>query len=339
VQLAELATGVRDGHRAAIARAITLVESRRADHRRQAQELLAGLLPDTGGAQRVGITGVPGVGKSTFIDQLGVDLIATGHRVAVLAVDPSSGRTGGSILGDKTRMTRLAASEDAFVRPSPAAGTLGGVARATRETMLVMEAAGYDVVLVETVGVGQSEYVVAEMVDTFLFLTLARTGDQLQGMKRGILELADVIAVNKADGDHALDSRKAARELSGALRMLRGSAEDWQAPVVTCSALHDEGLDDVWRHVQRHRDWLISHGELAAKRSRQLVDWTRALVRDRLLTRLDSIPDVVSAAEEAVLAGTLTPDQAATRILTALDQPVDTGYDRSHDDGAARRRT
>jgi LAO/AO transport system kinase len=319
VQLTELATGVRDGHRAAVARAITLVESRRADHRRQAQELLATLLPDTGGAQRVGITGVPGVGKSTFIDQLGVDLISSGHRVAVLAVDPSSGRTGGSILGDRTRMTRLAASQDAFVRPSPSAGTLGGVARATRETVLVMEAAGYDVVLVETVGVGQSEYVVAEMVDTFLFLTLARTGDQLQGMKRGILELADVIAVNKADGEHELDSRKAARELSGALRMLRSSDGDWQAPVVTCSALHDEGLDNVWRHVQRHRDWLSDRGELAAKRNRQLVDWTRALVRDRLLSRLDTIPDVVTAAEAAVLAGDLTPDQAATRILDALD--------------------
>jgi LAO/AO transport system kinase len=319
VPVADLATGVRAGQRAAVARAITLVESRRADHRARAQELLVSLLPDTGKAQRVGITGVPGVGKSTFIDQLGVDLIEAGHRVAVLAVDPSSGRTGGSILGDKTRMTRLAASENAFVRPSPAAGTLGGVARATRETMLVMEAAGYDVVLVETVGVGQSEYVVAEMVDTFLFLTLARTGDQLQGMKRGILELADVIAVNKADGEHAPDSAKAARELSGALRMLRGSEGDWQAPVVTCSALHDEGLDNVWRHVQRHRDWLVSRGELEARRRRQLVDWTRAMVRDRLLSRLDQVKDVVTEAEAGVLAGTLTPDQAATRILTALD--------------------
>src|SRR5207247_2294378 len=187
-----LARAVRAGDRASIARAITLVESRRADHREQAQHLLATLLPHTGNAERVGISGVPGVGKSTFIDQLGVNLIADGRRVAVLAVDPSSGRTGGSILGDKTRMTRLAADEHAFIRPSPAAGTLGGVAKATRETMLVMEAAGYDVVLVETVGVGQSEYVVADMVDTFLFLTLARTGDQLQGMKRGILELADV---------------------------------------------------------------------------------------------------------------------------------------------------
>src|SRR6059058_3270808 len=219
VKVEQLADGVRGGDRASVARAITLLESRRADHREQAQQLLAALLPHTGNAQRVGISGVPGVGKSTFIDQLGVNLIAGGHRVAVLAVDPSSGRTGGSILGDKTRMTRLANDEHAFVRPSPAAGTLGGVAKATRETMLVMEAAGYDVVLVETVGVGQSEHVVADMVDTFLFLTLARTGDQLQGMKRGILEIADVIAVNKADGEHQAASERAARELSAALRL------------------------------------------------------------------------------------------------------------------------
>ena len=319
--VAELAAGVREGHRAAVARAITLVESRRADHRAQAQELLVELLPHTGAAQRVGVTGVPGVGKSTFIDQLGVDLIAAGHRVAVLAVDPSSGRTGGSILGDKTRMTRLAASESAFVRPSPSAGTLGGVARATRETMLVMEAAGYDVVLVETVGVGQSEYVVASMIDTFLFLTLARTGDQLQGMKRGILELADVIAVNKADGEHALDSRRAARELSGALRMLRGAESDWQAPVVTCSALHDDGLDNVWRHVQRHREWLTAQGLFEDKRRGQLVEWTRAMVRDRLLGRLETpaVRPVVRHAEAAVLAGEMTPDQAAEKILGALD--------------------
>jgi len=318
MRLADLAAGVRDGHRAAVARAITLVESRRADHRERAQRLLVELLPYTGGAQRVGVTGVPGVGKSTFIDQLGVNLLAAGHRVAVLAVDPSSGRTGGSILGDKTRMTRLSADERAFVRPSPSAGTLGGVARATRETMLVMEAAGYDVVLVETVGVGQSEYVVAEMVDTFLFLTLARTGDQLQGMKRGILELADVIGVNKSDGEHTDASRRAARELSGALRLLRGVEGDWQTPVLTCSALTNAGLDDVWRHVQRHRDWLVSRGELEAKRRRQLVDWTRAMVRDRLLVRLDTVKDVVAAAEAAVLAGELTPDQAAAKILDAL---------------------
>jgi LAO/AO transport system kinase len=186
--------------------------------------------------------------------------------------------------------------------------------------MLVMEAAGYDVVLVETVGVGQSEYVVAEMVDTFLFLTLARTGDQLQGMKRGILELADVIGVNKSDGEHADDSRRAARELSGALRLLRGPDGEWQAPVVTCSALANTGLDDVWRHVRRHREWLESRGELESRRRRQLVDWTRAMVRDRLLARLDAVKDEVAEAEAAVLAGGLTPDQAATRILGAVDR-------------------
>ena len=319
-----LAVGVREGDRAAIARAITLVESRRADHREQAQRLLVELLPATGNAERVGITGVPGVGKSTFIDQLGTNLIADGHRVAVLAVDPSSGRTGGSILGDKTRMTRLANAEQAFVRPSPAAGTLGGVAKATRETMLVMEAAGYDIVLVETVGVGQSEYVVADMVDTFLFLTLARTGDQLQGMKRGILELVDVIGVNKSDGAHARDSQIAARELSGALRLLRGADNDWQAPVVTCSALENTNLDRVWKHVQRHREWLKERGEFDAKRRRQLVKWTRAMVRDRLLARLDDpgVRAVTRDAEAAVLAGETTPDQAAAEIVSAVERAV-----------------
>lgn len=317
----ELADGVRAGTRASIARAITLVESRRADHREQSQQLLAALLPDTGGAERIGISGVPGVGKSTFIDQLGVNLIAEGHRVAVLAVDPSSGRTGGSILGDKTRMVRLAADDHAFVRPSPAAGTLGGVAKATRETMLVMEAAGYDVVLIETVGVGQSEYVVADMVDTFLYLTLARTGDQLQGMKRGILELADVIAVNKADEEHEEGSERAARDLSSALRFLRGADDEWQTPVVTCSARHNVNLDRVWKHVGRHREWLGEHGGLERKRRDQMVEWTRAMVRDRLLARLASpgIRDEVRAVEAAVRTDELTPDQAATRILAALD--------------------
>ncbi len=319
--VAELADGVRAGHRADVARAITLVESRRADHREQAQQLLAALLPHTGGAERIGISGVPGVGKSTFIDQLGVNLIEAGHRVAVLAVDPSSGRTGGSILGDKTRMTRLANDERAFVRPSPSAGTLGGVAQATRETMLVMEAAGYDVVLIETVGVGQSEYVVADMVDTFLFLTLARTGDQLQGMKRGILELTDVIAVNKADEQHEDEAERAARDLSGALRFLRGTDDDWQTPVVTCSGLHNLNLDGVWHHVVRHRGWLEAHGGLERKRRDQMVEWTRALVRDRLLARLAApgVREAVRAAEAAVRAEELTPDQAARQILAALD--------------------
>ncbi len=311
---------MRAGNRAAIARAITLVESRRADHRERAQELLVELLPHTGNAQRVGITGVPGVGKSTFIDQLGVNLIADGHKIAVLAVDPSSGKTGGSILGDKTRMTRLANDDHAFIRPSPSAGTLGGVAKATRETMLVMEAAGYDVVLVETVGVGQSEYVVADMVDTFVFLTLARTGDQLQGMKRGILELADVIGVNKSDGAHTNDSQKAASELSGALRLLRGTEDDWQPPVIPCSAQENHNLDRVWKHVQRHRAWLQDHDEFEAKRRRQLVEWTRAMVRDRLLSRLDepATRTAVKRAEAAVLDGTMTPDQAATEIVRTV---------------------
>jgi LAO/AO transport system kinase len=317
----DLADGVRSGNRASIARAITLVESRRDDHRELAQKLLAALLPDTGNAERIGISGVPGVGKSTFIDQLGVNLIAGGHRVAVLAVDPSSGRTGGSILGDKTRMTRLSVDDNAFVRPSPSAGTLGGVAKATRETMLVMEAAGYDVVLVETVGVGQSEYVVADMVDTFLFLTLARTGDQLQGMKRGILELADVIGVNKADEQHETESERAGRELSAALRFLRSADDEWQTPVVTCSALHNINLDRVWNHVVRHRAWLEQHGGLERKRRDQMVEWTRALVRDRLLTRLETpgVREVVRESEQAVRDEQLTPDQAATKILNALD--------------------
>jgi len=317
-----LADEVRSGDRASVARAITLVESRRADHRNRAQQLLAALLPDTGNAQRVGISGVPGAGKSTFIDQLGVNLIADGHRVAVLAVDPSSGRTGGSILGDKTRMTRLSGDERAFIRPSPSAGTLGGVAKATRETMLIMEAAGYDVVLVETVGVGQSEYMVADMVDTFLFLTLARTGDQLQGMKRGILELADVITVNKADEGREDEAFRAARELSTALRFLRGGAEDWQTPVVTCSARHNVGLGEVFRHIERHRAWLEAHGGLDRKRRRQMVEWTRALVRERLLARLadPGVREAVRAAEAAVQEDRLTPDQAATHILDALDR-------------------
>ncbi|MDT0261912.1 methylmalonyl Co-A mutase-associated GTPase MeaB [Jatrophihabitans lederbergiae] len=316
-----LAERVLAGDRAAVARAITLVESRRADHREQAQQLLKELLPHTGGAQRVGITGVPGVGKSTFIDTLGSNLTARGHRVAVLAVDPSSTRSRGSILGDKTRMTRLAADPAAFVRPSPSSGTLGGVAKATRETLLIMEGAGYDVVLVETVGVGQSEYLVADMVDTFVFLTLARTGDQLQGMKRGILEIADVIAVNKADGPHEDESQRAARELSGALRLLRGSRDEWQAPILTCSALNNTGLERVWKHVCRHRDKLVAEGRFAELRRQQLVEWTRAMVADRLLDQLNAPGnrEVVEACERAVLAGELTADQAASRILAAVN--------------------
>jgi LAO/AO transport system kinase len=318
VDIAALAEGVRAEDRRAVARAITLVESRRRDHREMAQELLVELLPHAGGARRVGISGVPGVGKSTFIDQLGVDLTAAGSKVAVLAVDPSSARSGGSILGDKTRMSRLAVDPDAFIRPSPTSGTLGGVAQATRESMVVVEAAGYDVVLVETVGVGQSEVAVAEMVDSFLFLTLARTGDQLQGIKRGILEIADVIAVNKADGPGAGDARKAARELSGAIRMLRGHGDGWDVPVLTCAGLTGEGLDEVWAKLVEHQDRMKASGQFDERRRAQQVRWTWQLVRDGLEHQLRHHPAVRTAApelEKQVLAGELTPALAAQQIL------------------------
>jgi LAO/AO transport system kinase len=309
---------VLGGDRRLMARAITLVESRRPDHRELAQHLLVELLPHTGSARRVGISGVPGVGKSTFIDTLGTTLTAGGSKVAVLAVDPSSARSGGSILGDKTRMARLAVDPAAFIRPSPTSGTLGGVAQATRESMVVVEAAGYDVVLVETVGVGQSEITVAEMVDSFLFLTLARTGDQLQGIKRGILEIADVIAVNKADGPGAADARKAARELAGAIRMLRGHGEDWDVPVLTCAGLTGEGLDEVWAKLVEHQERRRASGAFDQQRRTQQVRWTRQLVRDGLEHRLRAHPGVRSAApelEEAVLAGALTPALAARQLL------------------------
>jgi LAO/AO transport system kinase len=327
VDVPALVEGVLAGDRRVMARAITLVESRRGDHRERAQELLVELLPHAGGARRVGISGVPGVGKSTFIDQLGVDLTAAGSKVAVLAVDPSSARSGGSILGDKTRMARLAIDPNAFIRPSPTSGTLGGVAQATRESMVVVEAAGYDVVLVETVGVGQSEITVAEMVDSFLFLTIARTGDQLQGIKRGILEIADVIAVNKADGPGAVDARKAARELAGAIRMLRGSggrddgAAGWDVPVLTCAGLTGEGLNEVWAKLVEHQDRMKASGEFDERRRAQQVRWTWQLVRDSLEHQLRSHPGVRSAVpdlEKAVLSGELTPALAAQQILQAF---------------------
>ncbi|MFC9618973.1 methylmalonyl Co-A mutase-associated GTPase MeaB [Streptomyces sp. NPDC056930] len=313
--------GVLDGKRAYIARAITLVESTRSDHRALAQQLLRELLPHSGNARRIGISGVPGVGKSTFIDALGTMLTGLGHRVAVLAVDPSSSRTGGSILGDKTRMERLAVDRAAFVRPSPTAGTLGGVARATRESIVVMEAAGYDVVLVETVGVGQSETAVANMVDTFLLLSLARTGDQLQGIKKGVLELADAIAVNKADGPHERDARAAARELAGALRLMHPVDAAWTPPVLTCSARESTGLDTLWERLEQHRALLESTGRLAAKRRDQQVDWTWTMVRDELLESLRGHPEVRALTpelEQRVRDGELTATLAAEQILGAF---------------------
>ncbi|WP_419996958.1 methylmalonyl Co-A mutase-associated GTPase MeaB [Streptomyces boninensis] len=313
--------GVLDGKRSVIARAITLVESTRPQHRALAQQLLTELLPHSGRSRRLGISGVPGVGKSTFIDAFGTQLTGAGHRVAVLAVDPSSSRTGGSILGDKTRMERLAVDPAAFVRPSPTSGTLGGVAKATRESIVVMEAAGYDVVLVETVGVGQSETAVANMVDSFLLLTLARTGDQLQGIKKGVLELADVIAVNKADGPHERDARGAARELAGALRLMYGKDAFWTPPVLSCSARESTGLDAVWERLEQHRTLLDSTGRLATRRRDQQVDWTWTMVRDELLGRLHADSSVRSLApglERQVRDGEMTATQAAERILEAF---------------------
>lgn len=320
-RVARLVAGVREGRRAAVSQAITLVESSKPEHRAEARRLLTELgATEREPAVRVGISGVPGVGKSTFIEALGSRLTAAGHRVGVLAVDPSSTRTGGSVLGDKTRMARLSVDPNAFIRPSPSAGTLGGVARATVQAMLVLEAAAYDVVLVETVGVGQSEVTVAGMVDTFLFLTLARTGDQLQGIKKGILEIADVIAVNKADGDREQEARGAARELAGALRLVRGRGE-WAPPVVTCSALTDVGVDDLWDRVLAHRSHLGAQG-LADKRAHQQLEFTWALVRDELDQRLRLSPGVRAIRDEvrdAVLAGELPATVAADRLLAAYD--------------------
>ena len=326
VDVAALADDVRVGKRAAISRAITLVESSRADHRAQARELLGILNEPThdgahGGAIRVGVSGVPGVGKSTFIEALGTYLIDEGHRVGVLAVDPSSVRTGGSVLGDKTRMAQLSVSPDAFIRPSPSAGTLGGVARATSQAMTVLEAAGYDVILVETVGVGQSEITVAGMVDTFLFLTIARTGDQLQGIKKGILEIADVIAVNKADGDRAQEAEVTSKDLAGALRLVYAGGTGWVPPVLTCSALTGAGIDKVWRRIIRHREFLGRTG-LREKRAQQQLDFTWTLVRDELDQRLRTDPQVAAMREEireAVLSGELPAASAADKILDAYD--------------------
>jgi LAO/AO transport system kinase len=327
VSVSELVEGIREQRRAAVSQAITLVESSKPEHRSAARELLSELTrqkASDGSTVRVGISGVPGVGKSTFIETLGTRLTGEGHRVGVLAVDPSSIRTGGSVLGDKTRMAKLSADPNAYIRPSPAAGTLGGVARATVQAMTVLEAAAYDVVLVETVGVGQSEITVSGMVDTFLFLTLARTGDQLQGIKKGILEIADVIAVNKADGDREQEAKAAARELAGALRLVRGHGE-WAPPVVTCSALHDIGVDELWQRVLAHREHLGDDG-LTGKRAAQQLDFTWALVRDELDQRLRHSPGVRRIRDElreAVLAGELPAPVAADRLLAAYDEAAE----------------
>jgi LAO/AO transport system kinase len=319
---AEFARAIRAGDRAVLARAITLIESKRSDHQKAARALVQALMPATGGAVRVGITGMPGVGKSTTIDTLGTFLTARGHRVAVLAVDPSSSRTGGSILGDKTRMARLATDPSAFIRPSPAAGTLGGVAAKTRETMLLTEAAGYDVVLVETVGIGQSETAVADMTDFFLVLMLPGAGDELQGLKKGVIELADMIAVNKADGDNVKRAGAAAAEYRAALHILTPRSPNWSPPVITYSGLTAAGIDALWQHVLDHRARLTESGEFAARRREQQVKWMWTLIEERLTARLRGDPAIkarLAALEAAVANGKVSPTAAAEEIAQAME--------------------
>ncbi len=319
--LDELVEGVRSGNRTALGRAITLVESSHPDHLSHAQDLLNRLLPFSGDAHRVGITGVPGVGKSTFIESLGSNLTAAGHRVAVLAVDPTSTRTGGSIMGDKTRMPQLAIDSSAFIRPSPSSGALGGVARSTRESIVVVEAAGFDVVLVETVGVGQSETLVAEMVDFFCVLMLSGAGDELQGIKKGVLELADMIAVNKADGDNEMKARSAARDYQAALRLTHPASPNWTPPVLTCSGLANVGLDTLWDQIGLHRKKLTESGEIASRREQQQIDWMWALVDDQLAASLRANPQVSELAEDLeanVKVGDTTPTAAALKLLAAF---------------------
>jgi len=316
-----LAKTLRAGDRAGLARAITLIESRRSDHQAAARELVQTLLPATGKAIRVGITGSPGVGKSTTIDALGSFLIEGGHKVAVLAVDPTSARTGGSILGDKTRMARLAASDSAYIRPSPSSGTLGGVAAKTREAMLLCEAAGFDVILVETVGIGQSETAVSDMTDFFLALMLPGAGDELQGIKKGLVELADMIAINKADGDNIKRANLAAADYRSALHILQPRSEHWQPPVVTYSALTGAGIAGLWQKIVDHRNAMTASGDFAARRRQQQVKWMWSMLEQRVLVRLRADTSTrarVKKTEAEVAAGHLTPALGAEQIAGML---------------------
>ncbi len=318
-----LSDGVAAGDRRALARAITLVESTRADHRALAEALLARLMARTGRARRIGITGVPGVGKSTFIEAFGRHAIARGHKVAVLAVDPSSRRGGGSILGDKTRMELLAREPSAFIRPSPAGGTLGGVARRTREAGLLCEAAGFDVVIIETVGVGQSETAVADMADLFLLLLQPGGGDELQGLKRGIVELADLLVVTKADGDFVRAAGRTLADFKKALTLLRPESPHWTPRVLACSALTGEGIDEVWAAVEDHRAAMDKAGGLAPRRAEQARRWLWSEISDSLVERLRAHPDVkarLAALEKDVAAGRTAPGAAAGALLLAFQK-------------------
>ena len=322
---AALAAAVLRGDRRALARAITLIESTRRDHRAQADALLEALLPHTGNSVRVGISGVPGVGKSTFIEAFGLHVIGRGHRVAVLAIDPSSQRTGGSILGDKTRMVDLSREANAFIRPSPAGSTLGGVARRTREAMLVCEAAGFDVIVVETVGVGQSETAVADMVDLFMLLLLPAGGDELQGIKKGIVELADLVVVNKADGDLAATARHTVADYRHALMLLRHG--DWRVPVLSCSAVNKAGIDQVWTTIGEHKATMEASGARAARRSEQARAWLWNEIRETLVEVFQAHPAVradLAALESRVTGGAITPAAAARALLEKfLGRPVE----------------
>ncbi len=322
LNIANLADAIKAGNRAALARGITLIESRRADHQAQARELVQALLPSTGKAYRIGITGSPGVGKSTTIDTLGMFLIEQDHKVAVLAVDPSSARTGGSILGDKTRMARLSAEDNAFIRPSPSSGTLGGVAARTREAMLLCEAAGFDVVLVETVGIGQSETAVCDMTDTFLALMLPGAGDELQGIKKGLVELADMIAVNKADGDNLRRAQSAAADYRAALHILSPRSEHWHPPVLTYSGLTGDGIVPLWEKIVAHRTAMIASGDFATRRREQQVKWMWSMFEQAMMARLRSdsaIRAKVRQTETAVADGRMTPGVGADAIAKLLD--------------------
>lgn len=320
-EIEHLAAGVRAGDRAQLARAITLIESARGSDAPRAQALLARVGPAQGAVHRVGISGAPGVGKSTLVDALGLRLVERGHRVAVLAVDPSSTLSGGSILGDKSRMARLARSDAAFIRPSPSAASLGGVARRTRESMALVEAAGYDVVLVETVGVGQSEVAVAGMVDTFVVLLLPGAGDELQGIKKGILELADVLAVTKCDGDNAARARAAVSDHSAALRYLRRRDEAWTPRTLAVSAVSGEGLDELWEAIEAHRAALTKHGRLETRREEQQVRWVWSLVEEGLMDAFRAHSGVQSSLPgllERVRSGEIPAAQAAGDLLDAF---------------------
>ena len=320
--VAELAEGVLAFDRSLLARAITLVESSQPRHQELASALLERLLPHSGKAHRVGITGVPGVGKSTTIDQLGMNLVAAGHRVAVLAVDPTSKRTGGSILGDKTRMSRLAQEPNAFIRPSPTSGTLGGVTRKTREIMVLLEAAGFDIIFVETVGVGQSEVAVADMVDFFLVMLLAGGGDELQGIKKGIIEIADMIAINKADGDNLDRATSSAAGYRGALNMLAPASPQWLPPVITVSGRDNRGLDDLWQKIVEHRRIMSASGEFEQRRQRQAVSWMRDMLAGRLMGLVRNNAEAsarLAVLEAEVRAGRMMPTVAVDEIMAGIE--------------------